>query len=57
MICILLLDICPVNKGLEKDGFMMETGIPEKIIILSPLENITCNFQPVDMGIIDCLKV
>ena len=55
--CILFLDNCPIYKRLNKDEFLRVVVIPENIIIIIQSPNVTCHFQTVYMGIINCFKV
>ena len=57
MYFILLFDNCPMHKGFGKDEFWISNVITEKKIIILLPPNVTCCFQPKDMGIISLFNI
>ena len=55
--CTLLLDNCAAHKYLDQDTIRRARGIPAKLIVIFLPPNVTCRYQPMDMGIIACIKV
>ena len=54
---ILLLYNCNMHRGLNKKISKSNCGIPEKLIVIFLLPNITSHYQHMDMGIIACFNV
>ena len=54
--CILIMENCNVNRGLDKKNFGKDNGIPEKLIVIFFLSNVMSHYHTMEMGIITCFK-
>ena len=57
MYFILLIDNCIAHRGIDKKNVRSDHGIPEKLIVILILPNVTSHCQLMYMGIIVCFKV